>query len=509
MRRCLRVFLVGLITLSLLSGPAHACWRSRQARHCRPVVVVACPAPTWSDCCDPCGQPVVVVESPCLPATACCGDAVVMVEGAVVANETVIVGDVAGDVIESQPEAVVSQPTQAAEQAAPQAVAESKPVELERVPSQPPAEGRAVLPTSNEQPLPEPAAPAAEEPESRSVLADEPEMKEAIGEPAAATPAEPTDSAPAEPTDPPPAVEEPAVGDGDEPEMKEDEPTLPGDDAPAAPDSENPVEPPMEEDVAEPKADSEPAPAVEPDPLEPEPAAEPKPAPVEEKEGNIFEELDEAAAATPADEAAPAADAAPAGADEEMADEPDAAVRDLFAEADQADAAPAKPAAEPAEPAADLFGDSDAADPEMTEDKPAAATDDGGSEPADPFADSAPAPADDAAPTADGEPAADPEPADDSAAPAADESARGEPERRWIDATGTASMVARLIEVGADGRCVLEARGRRLAVPVENLSGHDRDYVRQAGVRLAKLRADKAGETAAAAAPAPTDTAGL
>jgi hypothetical protein len=80
--------------------------------------------------------------------------------------------------------------------------------------------------------------------------------------------------------------------------------------------------------------------------------------------------------------------------------------------------------------------------------------------------------------------------------------------RRWIDVTGTASMVATLIEVGADGRCVLETRGRRIAVPVENLSTHDRDYVRQAGVRLAKLRADKAGETAAAA-PAPTDTAGL
>jgi len=70
-------------------------------------------------------------------------------------------------------------------------------------------------------------------------------------------------------------------------------------------------------------------------------------------------------------------------------------------------------------------------------------------------------------------------------------------------------MVATLIEVGADGNCVLESRGQRFAVPVENLSGHDRDYVRQAGVRLAKLRANKAGETAAKAAPAPTDTAGL
>ena len=70
-------------------------------------------------------------------------------------------------------------------------------------------------------------------------------------------------------------------------------------------------------------------------------------------------------------------------------------------------------------------------------------------------------------------------------------------------------MVATLIEVGADGRCVLESRGRRFAVPVENLSGHDRDSVRQAGVRLAKLKGEGTGETAAAATPAPTDTAGL
>lgn len=494
MRRCLRVFLIGLITLSLLGGPAHACWRSRQARHCRPVVVVACPAPAWSECCDPCGEPVVVVAAPCPPAVACCGEAVVIGEAAIAADETVIVSDVAGSVIESQPKAVVAEPTPATEEAAPRAVAESKPVELERVPSQPPAEAGAVQPTSNEQPLPEPVANAAEASESRSVLADEPEMKEAAAEPAAETPAEPTDPAP--------AAEEPAAVAGDEPEMKEDEPTLPGDDAtvaePAAPVSEDPVEPPMEEDVAEPQSDPEPAPA-----------------PVEEKEDNIFEELD-ATGAAPAEDAAPSNDPAPAGTDEEMADEPDAAVRDLFDKADQAESAPAKPV----EPAADLFGDGAAADPaaepEMTEEKPAASADDGGSEPADPFADSEPA-SNDAAPPADepatpapaDEPAADPAPAEDAAAPAADPFARGEPKRRWIDATGTASMVATLIEVAADGRCVLETSGRRIAVPVENLSSHDRDYVRQAGVRLAKLKADKAGETAAAAAPAPTDTAGL
>ena len=145
---------------------------------------------------------------------------------------------------------------------------------------------------------------------------------------------------------------------------------------------------------------------------------------------------------------------------------------------------PEPAAGEPDEAGTDPFGDSEgetgepAAEPEMTEEEPpmtdeepAAVPEGGDSEPADPFA-------------------------------------SDEPARRWIDASGTASMVATLIEVAADGRCVLETRGRRIAVPVENLSGHDRDYVRQAGVRLAKSRADKAGETAAAT-PAPTDTAGL
>ena len=464
MRRCLRVFLIGLITLSLLSGPAHACWRSRQARHCRTVVVAASPAPmVWSDGCDPCGETVVVVESPCLPAADCCGGAVVMVDGAA---EGVVVGSEVADAVAVSPsEAVVSQPTPAAEQPTTGAVAESKAVELERVPPQPASDPSGVRTTSNEQPLPEPVASAGEQAESRSVLADEPEMKEPAAEPA--------EPAPAEPTEPAPGAEEPAPGEAAEPEMKAEEPALPGDDAPAvepeAPESENPVEPPMEEDVADP----EPAPAVEPAPLEPEPAAEPKPAPVEE---NLFEEVDAAADEAPADDAA-------AGDDEEMADEP------------------AEPAAEPV---ADLFGDADepADEPEMTEDEPA----DSDAAEGEPAADDDAAPS--AEPVADGEPATESDPVEP-AEPAADPFARSEPERRWIDATGTASMVATLIEVGADGRCVLETRGRRIAVPVEKLSGHDRDYVRQAGVRLAKLKADKAGETAAAATPAPTDTAGL
>jgi len=71
--------------------------------------------------------------------------------------------------------------------------------------------------------------------------------------------------------------------------------------------------------------------------------------------------------------------------------------------------------------------------------------------------------------------------------------------------------VGTLVDVGGDGCCVLETRGRRIIVPLANLSPHDRDYVRHAGIRLAKVRAQAAGETVAAPAPAPavTDTAAL
>jgi len=255
-----------------------------------------------------------------------------------------------------------------------------------------------------------------------------------------------------------------------EPEMQADEP-LPADepvsgDSPQG-DSEPATEPPMEEDVPA----LEPPQPAQPDPVQPEP---------EPEADNIFEELD-----------AEGGEAAPAGEEGDWPALP-AAVEpgaDAVAPVDEL----------PAEPGADVFGDEPVTEPEMTEEQPAAG-DEGDGEPADPFAEDQAAPADEpATPATEGEPAAE---------PAADPFAGSEPVRRWIDATGTASLVATLREVGADGRCVLETGGRRIAVPVENLSGHDRDYVRQAGVRLAKLRADKAGETAAAT-PAPTVTAGL
>jgi hypothetical protein len=71
--------------------------------------------------------------------------------------------------------------------------------------------------------------------------------------------------------------------------------------------------------------------------------------------------------------------------------------------------------------------------------------------------------------------------------------------------------VARLIEVEADGSCLLETESRQIRVPVANLSGHDRDYLRAAGVRLAALREarERAAAAAATSTPQATDTAGL
>jgi ribonucleoside-diphosphate reductase alpha chain len=100
----------------------------------------------WSDGCDPCGETVVVVESPCLPAADCCGGAVVMVDGAA---EGVVVGSEVADAVAVSPsDAVVAQPTPAAEQPTTEAVAESKAVELERVPPQPATDPSGVRTTS-------------------------------------------------------------------------------------------------------------------------------------------------------------------------------------------------------------------------------------------------------------------------------------------------------------------------------------------------------------------------
>jgi hypothetical protein len=447
-----------------------------------------CPPPAhvaWREACDPCRDTIVVVERACPPAPDCCGAG-----GFIGAEHVVTDGIIAGSESEVIVEAVrdtaappqVTSDSQSLPSAAPESrsvAAEPRPAGLEPVappPSLAPAgDVGAVQTTSVEQPVAESTAPApgaeppAAEVDEPSVLAAEPEMKQPIGEVAETPAVEPVETAegvaPEEPLAP---AEEAVAPAADEPEMREDAP-LPGDE-PASP-----AEPPMDEEAEAPAV----TPPAEPETVPPEPAAEPEPVPADE---NIFEELDAEG------DAVPAADDA-----EEMADEP-AAVEPAAAD----DEAAGEPEAEsPADPTGDPLADEPQAEPEMVEDEPAA-PDAGSEEPADPFAEDGAVPAADGEPTDDSEPAGEP----------ADPFAGSEPVRRWIDVTGTASMVAALVEVGADGRCVLEARGRRIAVPVENLSDHDRDYVRQAGARLAKLRADKAGETAAAA-PAPTDTAGL
>lgn len=60
-----------------------------------------------------------------------------------------------------------------------------------------------------------------------------------------------------------------------------------------------------------------------------------------------------------------------------------------------------------------------------------------------------------------------------------------EPVRRWIDRSGGYAVVASLVAVREDGMCVLAAAGRRLTVPLDALSDHDRDYATRAEGRLA------------------------
>jgi hypothetical protein len=506
-RRCLRSFLVAVLSLTLLGGPAHACWRTR-ARHCRPVVVVSTCQPVWDTYCNPCGETVVTVESICPPAAACCGEVVSAGEPVVSSADPVVTSEgdqVVGD--EASPTPAVDSPTAVA--------GEHRGPSLETV-TPPPLEpaGGGVEQASNEQPLPEPVPPA-NEPTDASVLergaAGEPEMP-ATGETDVEAPAAPT----AEPDLPEPSPGEPVTG---EPVRSGDEPLAPEDGS---------DEPPMEEDAGDDSpTDPDEAPAT---PVEPAPAPEPEPEPEPE---NIFEELEEDDAPADGTDAAemPAASENPF---DEPADEPappagdlfdsatvpstpatpadPAATNDPFAGEDAAPADEAAPAEEMADaevaPAAD--GEDSATPVEETPAEPAAA---------DPFAPAESAPADEPAgdeatdaedpvaeqpvvdePTT--EPVDEPAPADDFAA--------AEQPRRWIDATGTGSIVGTLVDVGSDDRCVLTVGGRRIVVPLEKLSEHDRDYVRRAGLRLAKLRGSRdAGETAATSAPATTDTAGL
>ncbi|MEX0669840.1 MAG: SHD1 domain-containing protein [Pirellulales bacterium] len=265
----------------------------------------------------------------------------------------------------------------------------------------------------------------------------------------------------------------------------------------AAPAAQPPVAPP---DTVLPTL----KPASEPVPVEvqqttalaEEKPLEPAPAPFEPQPEAPAKEASEA----DANEAAATDEPASADAEKPSVDatvEPTAApeVGNPAEPVEPVEPAPAEPAlpVEPEEP--NLFEDAegDTATGEPFEEAPAesedAATD---VEPGDADAGEAPVVDEEAPAPDDSEPAAD-EPADEPPAPQADPfdgaGRSGEPLRRWIDRSGGYAVVAALVDVRADGTCVLDSAGRTLTVPLESLSDHDRNYAQRAQQRLAALRA--------------------
>jgi hypothetical protein len=467
-RRCLHTLLIALLALALSTDAARACWFLRARRQCRPAVVSRpSPPPASSGC----GEVVVVQkwsvqDGCCPPAVACCEESVV------VAHESAPASEVIGDRdAESLTQSVVrEQPTLAGDGQAP--------VDPTDPPPEPPApRSELVQPASNNEPLPDlepvepvedlPAGdPKGDSPLSGTVPEADPEMQDDDLPPADVAEEEMQDEdAPGLPL--PPVTEAPA----DEAEERADKapprrplPPLPGIDD---------DEPPMEEEAAEPAIEAA-------DPVEPAPAVEPEPEP--EAEPNLFEEFEDG-------------DTAGADAEEEMAEEEmveEDAAGSLFP-GDDDPIPPAGPAAEPADLPFDDDPIADGTDPLMADDEDAAAPapDVVGDSEDEPL----PAPADDSDPFAE---------TDDP-----DSLASAEPVRRWIHASGAHSLVARLVEVEADGSCLLETEGRQIRVPLANLSGHDRDYLRAAGVRLAALREARERAAAATSTPQATDTAGL
>ena len=67
--------------------------------------------------------------------------------------------------------------------------------------------------------------------------------------------------------------------------------------------------------------------------------------------------------------------------------------------------------------------------------------------------------------------------------------AAAEPNRRWIHARGDRSLVARLVSMPDAETCLLETAGRRIRVPLQSLSQHDRVYAQRTCERLAAARA--------------------
>jgi hypothetical protein len=100
----------------------------------------------------------------------------------------------------------------------------------------------------------------------------------------------------------------------------------------------------------------------------------------------------------------------------------------------------------------------------------------------------------DATVPADAEPALEPQP---DTAPAGEPEAAAEPTRRWIDDTASYAAVGRLVDIHGDEVEILKVDGRRVRVSVDRLSRFDRDYVVEAGPRIAARRpAPRAFDTA-------------
>ncbi len=415
----------------------------------------------------------MIVEPECCPVAAGCrGEVVDTVEPGVSHGEPVVATDhghppvaTSGPTIESGPASIAT-----SEPAGPGLETVNQPPTLE------PAGG--VEQASNEQPLPE-SLPPAEGPSEASVLTGEPGStpKTPQEAPVDAEVPDATKKEPEQPPAPEAAPDAPVAGESTE------DASVPGDGA----------EPPMEEDTSDaPAADNDEAPPA------PAPAPEPEPA-------NIFEEVEEEESQEGGPEPAEMPETSASVFDAPVG-EPATPAGELLDEA----ADPAEPVADPAAPADPFAAGDTAPSEEMADDEgatpeEAASPDESADAPAE-GTDAGAAAAEEPAPEA----AADePEPAEKPAAEA-DPFAAGEQPRRWIDATGTGSIVGTLVDVDGGDRCLLDVGGRRIIVPLEKLSDHDRDYVRRAGIRLAKLRGERDGDQAVALpAPAATETAGL
>lgn len=380
-RRCLHAFLVGLLTLSMSMNAARACWFVRHGCHARHPVAVACPPATYGS------VDGLAVES--------CGGW--SEPGVDITGGWQIVSDVAvGEPVDGGVTSCECGGTVDAE--------EQETVVIEHSGVSSSVAGPAVEHLAVNGHRETDATDAVE-----AIASPQPTLADA---PAAVTVLAPTDE----------VRQATALG---EPEIKpEAEVVLPVEPlAEAQPATVTDPEPPMEEDVAE-----------------VDPMQETTPAPVVSTETNIFEEVDQAAAADvivpqQTTEFAPTTEEA-AGVDTPVEDHTNSEPAPAPAADAPAEELPATESPSPEDPAA----------------------------PADPF-------------------------------DAADQGRR-EPTRRWIDRSGDYAVVGALRAVRGDGTCVLDAAGRTIEVPLQALSDFDRSYATEAAERLTAASGPESSDTA-------------